>query len=30
MGCVIYEMVALQPPFKAINMDELYKKVLSG
>jgi len=30
LGCMIYEMVCLQPPFKAPNMDMLYKKVLSG
>eukprot|EP00347_Sterkiella_histriomuscorum_P011905 403370648 len=29
-GCVLYEMIALQPPFQAQNMDQLYKKVLSG
>ena len=29
-GCVIYEVITLQPPFKAENMDMLYKKVLSG
>ena len=30
LGCVLYEMITLHPPFKAKNMDELYKKVLSG
>ena len=30
LGCVLYEMIALHPPFRAKNMDELYKKVLSG
>jgi NIMA (never in mitosis gene a)-related kinase len=30
LGCMIYEMACLQPPFKAPNMDTLYKKVLSG
>ncbi|CDW72008.1 protein kinase domain containing protein [Stylonychia lemnae] len=30
LGCVIYEMISLQPPFQAQNMDQLYKKVLSG
>ncbi len=29
-GCVIYEMCALIPPFKADDMQELYKKVLKG
>ena len=30
LGCVLYEMITLNPPFKAKNMDDLYKKVLSG
>ena len=30
LGCVLYEMITLHPPFKAKNMDELYKNVLSG
>ena len=27
LGCVIYEMCMLRPPFSALNMDELYTKV---
>ena len=30
LGCVIYEMTTLNPPFKSINMDGLYRAVLSG
>lgn len=30
LGCVIYEMCALVPPFRAENMDGLYKRVLKG
>ena len=30
LGCVIYEMLTLKPPFRAQNMKELYKKVLRG
>lgn len=30
LGCLIYEMACLHPPFRANNMDLLYKKVLSG
>ena len=30
MGCVIYEMAALKPPFRAEDMDGLYKKVTEG
>ena len=30
LGCVIYEMVALKPPFRAENMEGLYKKILVG
>lgn len=30
LGCVLYEMITLQPPFRANDMDGLYKKVLKG
>jgi NIMA (never in mitosis gene a)-related kinase len=30
LGCVIYEMAALQPPFKGHDLSSLYKKVCSG
>ena len=30
LGCVIYEMVALKPPFRAPDMQQLYKKVQKG
>ena len=30
MGCVLYEMIALKPPFRAEDMAGLYKKVLKG
>ena len=30
LGCVIYEMTALKPPFRAEDMDGLYKKVIKG
>ena len=30
MGCVIYEMAALTPPFQADDMQGLYKKVIKG
>lgn len=30
MGCVIYEIVALKPPFRADTMEGLFKKVQSG
>ena len=30
LGCVIYEMCALNPPFRAQNMEELFKKVIRG
>ena len=30
LGCIIYEMCSLNPPFRAANMDGLYKVVLSG
>lgn len=30
LGCVCYEMVALRPPFRAEDMEGLYRKVLRG
>ena len=30
LGCVLYEMIALNPPFRAANMSGLYHKVLRG
>ena len=30
LGCVLYECAALNPPFTAHSLDELYKKVLKG
>jgi len=30
MGCVVYEMCALTPPFVANGMDALYRKILRG
>lgn len=30
LGCVLYEMIALVPPFRAPNMQGLFKKVVSG
>ena len=30
LGCVIYEMTTLKPPFRAQDMNGLYKKVLRG
>lgn len=30
LGCVCYEMCSLVPPFRAENMDGLYKRVLKG
>jgi NIMA (never in mitosis gene a)-related kinase len=30
VGCVLYEMLAKRPPFKANSMKELYKKVISA
>ena len=29
LGCVLFEMMCLRPPFKASNMNELYKKVMA-
>jgi NIMA (never in mitosis gene a)-related kinase len=30
LGCVIYEMAALRPPFQAADLQGLYKKVKAG
>jgi NIMA (never in mitosis gene a)-related kinase len=30
LGCVLYEMTTLKPPFRANDMDGLYKRVLKG
>merc|ERR1719272_1597041 len=30
LGCVLYEMIALKPPFRAEDMEGLYRKVLKG
>jgi len=28
LGCVLYEMISLHPPFRAKNMEGLFKKVI--
>ena len=30
LGCVLYEIVTFEPPFKAANMKGLYSKVIAG
>jgi len=30
LGCIVYEMCALKPPFRAENMEGLYKRVIRG
>jgi len=30
LGCILYEMASLNPPFRARDMEGLYKKVQKG
>jgi len=30
LGCVLYEVITLKPPFRAENMEGLYNKVIKG
>ena len=30
LGCVLYEIISLRPPFRAENMEGLYNKVVKG
>lgn len=30
LGCVVYEMCSLKPPFRAPNFENLYKKIMGG
>jgi NIMA (never in mitosis gene a)-related kinase len=30
LGCVLYEMITLRPPFRAENMEGLYNRVIKG
>lgn len=30
LGCVLYEMITLRPPFRAENMEGLFNKVIKG
>ena len=30
LGCVMYEVITLQPPFRADDMEALYRRVLRG
>lgn len=30
LGCVLYEIITLKPPFRAENMEGLYNKVTKG
>ena len=30
LGCILYEITTLKPPFRAENMEGLYKRVIKG
>ena len=30
LGCVLYEILTLHPPFRAGNMNDLFKRVVKG
>jgi NIMA (never in mitosis gene a)-related kinase len=30
VGCIVYEMITLKPPFQAEDMQGLYKQVIKG
>lgn len=30
LGCILYELTTLKPPFRAENMEGLYKQVIKG
>lgn len=30
LGCVVYEICSLKPPFRAPNFENLYKKIMGG
>jgi len=30
LGCVLYELTTLKPPFRADDMEGLYKKIIKG